>query len=432
MAQGRVSGLRARGGFELDIAWSGGLREQVRVKSHAGEPLNFIYKTWLSRVPLQVAGLFLLGTSLMATSTPAGERYDFGGNVASTTLYDDARGYGFEPVTPEFPTQRFSAKASEGNYKVTLRFGDRKGAGSTTVKAEARRLMIEDLVTKRGAVVTKSFIVNVRTPALAPPPPNAPGGSMVRLKQRELDSPTWDNKLTLEFLGEAPMVTPLTIERVDVPTVYLAGDSTVTDQRVDPNGSWGQMLPRFFKPDIAIANHAESGETLKSFLTELRLDKILATIRPGDWLLIQFGHNDQKSQWTQTYVDAATTYRDYLRIYIAEARRRGAVPILITSPERLAFNGAGHIVDSHGAYPDAVRDVAREQQVALVDLHSMSKVFYESLGPERAPTAFAEGGRDLTHHSNFGAYELARLVAQGLRTADPQLAAHLDPEAPIQ
>jgi lysophospholipase L1-like esterase len=145
----------------------------------------------------------------------------------------------------------------------------------------------------------------------------------VLLNPREEGSYDWDDKLTLEFCGPAPAVRRLRVEPVTVPVVYLAGDSTVTDQRFEPGASWGQMLPRFFKPDVSVANHAESGETLKSFLFEHRLDKLLSRIKPGDWLLIQFGHNDQKIQWPQTYVEAATTYRDYLKAYIGEARGAG-------------------------------------------------------------------------------------------------------------
>jgi lysophospholipase L1-like esterase len=193
------------------------------------------------------------------------------------------------------------------------------------------------------------------------------------------------------------------------------------------------MLPRFFKPDVAIANHAKSGATLKSFLMELRLDKVLSTLVPGDWLMIQFGHNDQKKQWPQTYVEADTTYRAYLRVYIAEARRRGAIPALITSPERRNFDGRGRIADSLEGYPDAVRAVAREESVALIDLNAMSKAFYETLGPERAALAFRDDGRDKTHHSDYGAYELARMVVTGVRAADPalvgDLARHLSPDA---
>src|SRR5690606_27523238 len=126
------------------------------------------------------------------------------------------------------------------------------------------------------------------------------------------DALHWDEKLTLEFNGSSPQVRSITLEKVDVSTIYLVGDSTVTDQAYEPAASWGQMFPRFFEGDIAIANHAESGETLKSFITSFRFAKVLETIKAGDYLFVQFGHNDQKQQWPQTYVAADTTYQDYL------------------------------------------------------------------------------------------------------------------------
>ena len=322
----------------------------------------------------------------------------------------------------------FSTPLPEGNYRVSVTFGGRK-ATTTTVKAEARRLMLEDVRTRPGKSVVKSFIVNVRTPALIPPPQNAPGGKAVRLSPNDLKSLDWDDQLSLEFLGSAPGVRSVAIAPIEVPTVYLAGDSTVTDQDAEPGASWGQMLPRFFKPEIAVANHAKSGATMKSFLTELRFDKVLSRMKLGDWLLIQFGHNDQKKQWPQTYVDAATTYRSYLRAYIAEARLRGATPILITSTERRNFDSSGHIVPSHGDYPDAVRAIAREEKVGLIDLNAMTIRFYEALGPQRSPLAFNDGGKDKTHHNNYGAYEIARMVSAGIAAADQRLAQHLLPEA---
>ena len=185
------------------------------------------------------------------------------------------------------------------------------------------------------------------------------------------------------------------------------------------------MLPRFLGPDVAVANHAESGETLKSFLTGLRLAKVLSQIKPGDYLFIQFGHNDQKKQWPQTYAEARTTYTDYLRAYIAEARLRGATPVLVTSVQRRMFDATGHIKDSLGDYPQAVREVAAAEHVALIDLTRMSTAFYEALGPACAPLAFNDGGRDITHHDNYGAYELAKCVAQGIRDAHLPLAASL-------
>ena len=342
--------------------------------------------------------------------------------VAAGSRYDPDRGYGWEDAG------RFSVRLPEGNYRVTLVLGG-ETASETTVKAESRRLMLEAVRTPRDETVTRSFVVNVRTASLGELPLNAPGGPSVRLKPGEIGSATWDDKLTLEFLGAAPRVSRVAIEPADVPTLYLTGDSTVTDQRAEPGASWGQMLPRFLDDRIAVANHAESGETLKSFLTSLRFDKVLERMRPGDFLLIQFGHNDQKSQWPQTYADPAITFRAYLRAYIAEARRRGATPILVTSPERRNFDQAGRIKPSHGDYPEAVRAVAREEGVALIDLTPMSVAFYEALGPERSPLAFSDGGRDLTHHNNYGAYELARMIASRLDVAGPAMAGHVLPEA---
>lgn len=347
--------------------------------------------------------------------------FDF--ETSSPAPYDPVAGHGWEPG----PGRLFSVKVPEGDYRVTLDLGGDQ-ASETTVKAEARRLMLERARVAAGDTATRTIIVNVRRPDLAPPPPNAPGGSRVLLNPREEGSPSWDDKLTLEFRGSTAAVRRLRVEPVSVPTVFLAGDSTVTDQPFEPAAGWGQMLPCFFKPDISVANHAESGETLKSFLIERRLDKILSRIKPGDWLLIQFGHNDQKLQWPQSYAEAATTYRDYLRVYVGETRRRGATPVFVTSMHRHRFDAAGKVVDTHGDYPKAMRETARELDVPMIDLHAMSAALYEALGPKEAWKAFNDGGKDLTHHNNYGAYQLARCVVEGVRANVPALAAHLTPD----
>jgi lysophospholipase L1-like esterase len=307
----------------------------------------------------------------------------------------------------------FSVAVPEGNWRVTITFGG-AATGDTTVKAESRRLMIESLRTAPDETVVRSFLVNVRDANIPPPPANAPGGSAVVLNDREIGSFTWDDKLTLEFSG-APAVSTITLERVEVPTVFLLGDSTVTDQRWEDGASWGQMLTRFFKPEIAVANHAESGETLNSFVTGLRFAKVLSQLQAGDWVFIQFGHNDQKQNWPQTYVEAGTTYRAWLRTYIAEIRLRGATPVLVTSPQRRTFGEDGRIRNTHSDYPAAVRAVAAQEQIPLIDLEAASRALYEALGPERSPLAFSNGGQDPTHHNNYGAYQLAKAVAQGIR-----------------
>lgn len=312
--------------------------------------------------------------------------------------------------------------ATPGNYRVTVTLGLPKAASVTTIKAESRRLMLDAVAVPAGRSVTRSFVVNVRDAALTPPPANAPGGDRVLLKPRERQSLSWDDRLSLEILGDRPGVTAVRVEPVAVPTLFLLGDSTVTDQPAEPAASWGQMLPVFMGPDVAVANHAESGETLKSFMSELRLAKVLESARPGDVALIQFGHNDQKAQWPQTYAAAETTYRDYLRAWIAEFRRREVTPILVTSPERRMWTGP-RIKPTLGDYAAAVKAVAAEQRVAVIDLHAASIAFYEALGPARAPLAFNDGGKDATHHDNYGAWVLARAVAAGL--ADTPAGTHV-------
>ena len=361
---------------------------------------------------LLCARAFALDTPLLFDFTP-------GGNAADHPAFDAERGFGFEPGAP----WKFSARVPEGNFRVTLKFNASRKPVEARVLAEQRRLMLPDFSVTR--TIERSVVINVRTAQLTPLPANATGGTKVALKPREIGSLTWDDLLTLEIAGDATLRS-LSITPVELPTLYLAGDSTVTDQGTAPNASWGQMLPSWFAADIAVANHAESGETLKSFVTELRLDKLLSTLKAGDWVMIQFGHNDQKVQWPQTYAEAATTYRSWLRTYIAEVRRRGATPLLVTSPERRNFDDAGHIVPSLGEYPDAVRAVAREEHVALIDLNSSSVRFYETLGPQRAQLAFADEGRDKTHHNESGAEALAGLVVEGLRAADPSLTAGLE------
>ena len=185
------------------------------------------------------------------------------------------------------------------------------------------------------------------------------------------------------------------------------------------------MLTRFFGPGVAVANHAESGESLRSSLGARRLDKVLSLIKPGDYLFIQYGHNDQKEKGEG--VGAFTTYKADLKTFVVEARKRGATPVLVTSVNRRNFNEQGKVYSTLGDYPEAVRQVAGEENVALIDLNVMSKAFYEALGPQRSALAFKEG--DGTHHSNYGAYELARCVVEGIKANNLGVAKFLAKDA---
>jgi lysophospholipase L1-like esterase len=223
------------------------------------------------------------------------------------------------------------------------------------------------------------------------------------LKPREQGVLHWDDKLTLEFNGDRPGVRSVKITPVtNVTTVFLTGDSTVTDQPDEPWNSWGQMLPRFFTSEVAVANHAESGESLQSSLGSRRIEKILTSLQPGDFLFVQFGHNDMKDRAT----DAVVKFRENLRQLIADTRTRGATPVLVTSMERKA----GVTQDTLTDHPRAMREVAQADSVALLDLHAMSKRLYAALGPD-LEKAFVDG----THHNAYGSYEMARCVVQGIR-----------------
>lgn len=357
----------------------------------------------------------------MAYRFTAGAAQGPGVLVGSRTAYSAQRGYGFDLGT-DYSTERpyfFSASVPEGTYAVTVTLGDPSVPTVTTVKAEARRLMLEAVRTQAGRLVERTFLVNVRTPALGGAGDAKAG--RVSLNPRELGSLDWDDKLTLEIDGPHSGLAALSIAPAGrVTTVILAGDSTVTDQPIEPWASWGQMLPRFFGPQVCVANHAESGETLKAFVYQRRLDKILRTVGRGDYLFIQFGHNDMK-RFPATYVDAFTTYKAWLRVYVAEARLRGAIPVLVTSMNRRTFDAQGKVTNSLGNYPEAVRQVSREDDVPLIDLNAMSKKLYEAWGPSGSGKAFVDG----THHDDYGAYELAKCVCEGIREARLGLAEDL-------
>lgn len=351
--------------------------------------------------------------------------------VRSDDIYDKAKGYGFEPNTgikcgtgscTSDNAFYFSAAVPEGNYRVTVRFGNAAFATAPVVKAELRRLMLEGISTDPGKFVTKDFIVNVRTPKIST-------GGEVKLKDRERLSEqwAWNEKLTLEFNGTQPSISSIEIEPVNLPTIFLLGDSTVCDQPGEPYASWGQMFTRFFTDKVAIANHAESGESLKSSFGAKRLDKVLSVMKPGDFLLIQFGHNDMKEKGDG--IGAFTSYKASLKQFTEAAKAKGASVILINPMHRRTFDPTGKfITNSHGDYPEAVRQAAKEENVPLIDLTAMSKELYEALGKDGSGALFKEG--DGTHHNNYGSYQLAKCIVQSIRDQKLPLAKFLIKDLP--
>lgn len=308
----------------------------------------------------------------------------------------------------------------DGNYKVTVVLGSKKKAGKTVVRAENRRLMVDEVATKKGQFKTVEFVVNKRTPEIEK-------GKRVKVKDREKNYNTWDNAINLEFTGAAPAVKEVKIERDTIATtIFLCGNSTVVDQPYEPWASWGQMIPRWFGPEVAISNNAESGLTAASFLGSYRLDKILTMMKKGDYVICEFGHNDQKEKMAGAGAWYNFSYN--LKVFIDKVRAKGGNIIFVTPTQRRRFDDATHskILETHGDYPDAMRAVAKREGVPVIELHDMTRTFFETLGYENSKKALVHypantfPGQDKpladnTHFNPYGAYEIAKMVVMGMK-----------------
>jgi acetyl esterase/lipase len=210
--------------------------------------------------------------------------------------------------------------------------------------------------------------------------------------------------------------------------VYLVGDSTMADKptaETNPERGWGQLFPRFFDEYVAIHNHAVNGRSTKSFIDEGKWSAVERALKPGDYVFIQFGHNDEKVEDSARYAAPYTAYRKNLERFVAESRAKGATPVLLTPIVRRKFNVQGRLEDTHGAYPLVVREVARDLNVAFVDLEALTGDMVRSARPEgskklyvwAAPgesTMYPEGRQDDTHLSVLGATPVAGLAAAAI------------------
>ncbi|MFF6801383.1 GDSL-type esterase/lipase family protein [Streptomyces sp. NPDC012616] len=201
-------------------------------------------------------------------------------------------------------------------------------------------------------------------------------------------------------------------------TLYIAGDSTAAQKYSDaaPETGWGMALPFFLHAGLPVANHAVNGRSSKSFIDEGRLDAVLAAIRPGDLLLVQFAHNDEKTTDPTRYTEPWTTYQDCLRQYLAGARAKGARPVLATPVERRRFDAAGKAQPTHGEYPAAMRALAAQERVALLDVQALSLALWQQLGVEETKAYFnwTATEQDNTHFNPPGAIAVARLAVREL------------------
>lgn len=342
--------------------------------------------------------------------------------VIADRVYSEG-GYGYDLGThpndgkPFF----FSVDVPEGNYLVRVVLGSKNASSNTTVKAESRRLMLKNIETKKGEFITHEFAVNIRNTKISET-------ESVKIKPREIGKLIWDNKLTLEFNGDNPSVQSIEIKSADnLVTLFLAGNSTVVDEANEPWCGWGQMFPLFFTSKVAIANYAESGEAANTFVSSKRFAKLLTKIKKGDYLFIEFGHNDQKQKGEGK--GPYTSYKSDLKYLVDEARAKGANPVLVTSMHRRSFDENGKVINTHGEYPNAVRLLAKEENVPLIDLNNMSKDLYEAWGVEGSKKAFVhypagtfpgqdKALEDNTHFNPYGGYQIARCIIKGIIDAD--------------
>ncbi|MBM7675380.1 rhamnogalacturonan acetylesterase [Gracilibacillus alcaliphilus] len=354
--------------------------------------------------------------------------------VTDTTAYSEEQGYGFldtEMVTAiqfdvedhiqmdavSFTDTSFEIDLEPGDYEITVIAGDPTESMSLGILAENIQ-KIEEQALDSGEFLEETFEL-----ALI------------------------DGTLSIQLTGENTRLNSLTINKLpkrrpaDHPTVYVASDSTAQTYAPywKPQAGWGQMLDRFAADEITVANHAISGRSSKTFYTEGRLDNILREIKPNDYLFIQFGHNDATISRPERYT-TVEEFKVYLTDYVMGGRQREAIPILITPVNRRDFNAeTGEFNISFPEYKQGVEEVAEELDVLLVDLNSLSRAYFDEMGPKGTKAiflhadsglyeAFPEGVADDTHFQEYGAIQVARLLSEGISELDTPLAGYIDVE----
>ena len=358
-------------------------------------------------------------------------KFDFGDGpvaegfteITSTTIFSESLGYGIDggnvssvnrntnnPLTQDYLTTTdeffFSVVVPQGNYLVTVYFGDAEKASSTTIKAENRRLLLDRITTNPGSILKKSVTVRKMERV------SIDGSVTMSVKDRELDYYTWDNKLTLRISGSSPAVSAIEIVKNDnAKTMWLCGNSTVVDQMTAPWATWGMYFPNFVDSTIAIANYAESGLTSGGFLSMKRLQKILAEAKPGDYVFVEFGHNDQKN------TTDVSNYPSNLKAYRDQIKSKGAIPVFVIPTAR---QDEYDPLSSVGGLAQKMRETSDDFGVIYIDLNQMVIDIKKALG-DNAYQLYMHTAGDKTHFCEYGGYELARAIMRGLEDKIPDL-----------
>jgi lysophospholipase L1-like esterase len=332
-----------------------------------------------------------------------------------------------------FSSFYFSVNVPEGNYTVTFYIGDPGDTATTTIKAEGRRLLLENLHTAKGELVTRTFTVVRREPAIAGTSESV-GLDNSYGREYPPTALNWDHKLTFEFCGARPCIGGLDLAKVDSGiTLHLCGNSTCVEQEDEPWACWGQFVERFYTSSIIVNNLAKSGLTSSSFLSGRRLKKICSVMKPGDYLFFEFGHNDSKGSVSQSQ------FQTNMKTYYDSATKHGATMVFVTPTAR---SGDNDTASSIGSYAQYTRDYAKTLSGAkLVDLNAAVIHMKAALGTSayggntKAIYCYAPASplwpdqpapTDDTHFCDFGGYELAKWVSHtGLKAAGIDLQKYL-------
>jgi lysophospholipase L1-like esterase len=363
--------------------------------------------------------------------------------IKSQIFYNEGNKYGFDlqsaneisfkkkSIISQNPFY-FSVRLPEGNYTIEVDLGTETRTSLTTIKAESRRFMRCQIAVKKGGIKTEKFNVNLRGIKITPT-------ESIKLKSREKDDLNWDQKLSLEFSGGVAIRAIRIKPAKDYTNIFLAGDSTVTDQDLAPWASWGQLITQYFSPEIVVSNYAASGESLGSFKARNRFEKILHQMQEGDYLFIEFGHNDEKIKGEGN--GAYGLYTQLLKDYIKAAHLKGGIPVLLTPTQRRHFDDNGKLIPTHGDFPDAMQKVAKELEVPLIDLTAITTKMYENWGVESSKDALVhypantfpgqeESLADNTHFNVFGANEIALAIIEEIRNSNLELKNYIRKDVP--
>jgi lysophospholipase L1-like esterase len=295
-----------------------------------------------------------------------------------------------------------------GNYLVTVELGG-AAAGDTFMSAEANRGLLSSVTTAAGQTATYAFVVNVRANEGQPVESTASAGYP---------------GLDLFFSGTAPQVTGIGYALASASTtptmLYIASDSTACDQTDQAYAGWGQMLPEFLGPPLGVANYADSGESSASFYGNPQMwGAIKAHWKKGDWVMVQFGHNDKSSTDAQVQAN--------LEKYVTDAQAAGVTAVLISPPARVGDWNGSTLGDQSGLHGAAAAAAAAAKGVAFIDLTALSTAWYNQLGSKAAALKYHADGTDATHTNMAGATKLASLVAGAIKTQNLGLATYLRP-----